>query len=60
MNATKPDPKRCSCGRLIVLAAGDDECAVCQMKRMEVWVDPIEELKKKYRKDNGNTTTRAA
>jgi hypothetical protein len=37
--------RTCACGNLIVLAHGEDECAVCYMKRIGQWTDPIEELR---------------
>lgn len=32
-----PEYRTCECGSLIVLAHGDDECAVCYMKRRGLW-----------------------
>lgn len=49
-SAARPNFKKCKCGNLIVLAHGEDECAVCYMKKRGLWEDPIEELKRKYGK----------
>lgn len=53
MTRRKPKFRRCKCGNLIVLAHGESECAVCQLKRMGLWRDePWEKRKTAYRLPN--------